>query len=248
VRVIGVIDVRRGQAVHARAGRRDRYAPLGDAVDLARVYVDRHGLSELYVADLDAIENVARPVQGRDDGAPERAALPAICGLASVWLDAAVSSVERAQHTLTLGAAHVVVGLETLPSFDALRDICDRAGEHDVAFSLDLRDGEPMGIARGESADQVAARAAGAGVAAIIVLDLARVGMRTGLDLELIARVRKAAPQVTLLAGGGVRGPADLVQLADAGGDGALIATALQDGRLDAYVATLTGPPYSTTR
>ena len=65
MRVIGVIDVRGAQAVHARAGQRDQYKPIGDAVELARTYVDRHGLSELYVADLNAIENVARPFQGR---------------------------------------------------------------------------------------------------------------------------------------------------------------------------------------
>jgi phosphoribosylformimino-5-aminoimidazole carboxamide ribotide isomerase len=80
----------------------------------------------------------------------------------------------------------------------------------------------------------VAARAASAGAGAVIVIDLARVGTGTGLDLALIARVREAAPQVTLLAGGGVRGPEDLARLADSGCDGALVATALHDGRLGA--------------
>jgi phosphoribosylformimino-5-aminoimidazole carboxamide ribotide isomerase len=80
----------------------------------------------------------------------------------------------------------------------------------------------------------VAKRAAQAGVGAVIVIDLARVGMGTGLDLALIGRVRDAVPGVTVLAGGGVRGPDDLAQLADAGCDGALVATALHDGRLGA--------------
>jgi phosphoribosylformimino-5-aminoimidazole carboxamide ribotide isomerase len=66
------------------------------------------------------------------------------------------------------------------------------------------------------------------------VIDLARVGTATGIDLELIARVRKAVPKMTLLAGGGVRGREDLARLADAGCDGALVATALHDGRLGA--------------
>ena len=66
------------------------------------------------------------------------------------------------------------------------------------------------------------------------MIDLARVGTGAGLDLPLIARVRDAAPGLTLLAGGGVRGPEDLARLVDAGCDGALVATALQDGRLGA--------------
>jgi len=244
VRVIGVIDLRGGQAVRARAGARDDYAPLGDAVELARSYVARHGLSELYVADLDAIA-----------GGPERPAprtvgpaLRTICGLASGWVDAGVSSADLARDALDLGAAHVVVGLETLPSFAVLQDICAAIGGQRVAFSLDLRGGEPIGIAQSEAAHIVAARAADAGVGAIIVLDLARVGMKVGIDLELIALVRKAAPNVTLLAGGGVRGPDDLARLADAGVDGALVATALQDGSLDGIVAALQGPPYRTMR
>jgi phosphoribosylformimino-5-aminoimidazole carboxamide ribotide isomerase len=223
VRVIGVIDVRGGRAVHARAGHRDQYAPIGDAVELARTYVDLHRLSELYVADLDAIRR--EPVQD--------VIIASVAAVgASVWLDAGVSSIDRARQALDLGAAHLVVGLETLPSMNALREICRHVDRQTVAFSLDLRDGTPLGIACERSADDVAAQAVTAGVDAIVVLDLARVGMRAGLDLALIARVRKAAPRVTLLAGGGVRGPDDLAQLADAGCDGALVATALQDGSL----------------
>lgn len=223
MRVIGVVDLLGGVAVHARGGKRHEYQPIGDAVALARTYVDRHGIGELYVADLDAIErrSVAR-------GTVERIAAIGV----PVWLDAGISSIERARAAVDLGAAHAIVGLETLPSFDGLREICDALTSPRVAFSLDLHDSVPIGIGGGEPADQIATRAAGAGAGAIIVLDLARVGMRAGLDLELLARVRKAAPDVVLLAGGGVRGPEDLDRLADAGCDGALVATALRDGSL----------------
>jgi len=248
VRVIGVIDVRGGHAVHAGAGARDDYAPLGDAVELARTYVDRHGLGELYVADLDAIgdpervalrtaTDVGRPFRGRRRAeGPAQHTIERIAALgAPVWLDAGVSSVDRARESLATGAAHLVVGLETLTSFTALRSICTAVGSERVAFSLDMRGGEPMGIAQHEPAAVVAARAADAGAGAIIALDLARVGMKSGIDFEMIVRVRQAAPDVTLLAGGGVRGPDDLSRLADAGADGALVATALLDGSLDGW-------------
>jgi phosphoribosylformimino-5-aminoimidazole carboxamide ribotide isomerase len=268
-RVIGVIDLRDGQAVHARGGRRDEYQPIGDAVDLARAYIHRHGLSEIYVADLDAIDvgraYVERPFQGRGVGDPEsgrgpdrlrqgcgesaealrakaeRPALRTISGIASVWLDVGISSVERAREAIDIGAAHVVVGLETLTSFTALQQICDAVGGQRVAFSLDLRAGEPLGIGHGETAEALAARAARSGAGAIVVLDLARVGMRTGLDLDLLARVRAAAPDVELVAGGGVRDAQDLARLAEAGCDAALVGTALRDGSL----ATLKGSPHS---
>jgi phosphoribosylformimino-5-aminoimidazole carboxamide ribotide isomerase len=238
VRVIGVIDLLRGHAVHARAGRRDRYRAVqtvagtaidsGDAVALARVYVEQLTIEELYVADLDALG-------GRS---PQEALVAALAALGvPLLLDAAVTSVEQARHALTLGADRVVVALETLASFDALDDICNALGGNRVAFSLDLRNGQPIissggGIAPDEPADAVAARASRAGAGTVIVIDLARVGTGSGLDFELLGRVREAAPGLTLLAGGGVRGADDLVRLAAAGCDGALVASALHDGRI----------------
>jgi phosphoribosylformimino-5-aminoimidazole carboxamide ribotide isomerase len=66
------------------------------------------------------------------------------------------------------------------------------------------------------------------------VIDLARVGTSTGLDAVLVDRVRTASPGLTLVAGGGVRGWSDLVRLAEAGCDGALVATALHEGTITA--------------
>ena len=258
MRVIGVIDLRNGRAVRACAGHRDRYPPIGDPVDLARRYVDHYKLTQLYLADLDAIESsntdgperaalqlasdiggperpalqverhVARPFQGRDPDRGDTIRRIAQLGV-PVWLDVGVSSVERARHALDLGAARVIVGLESLPSFHALRSICAAIGGDLVAFSLDLRAGEPIAgrTIPHEAPEQLAARAADAGARSIIVLDLARVGTRVGVDFELLGRIRKAAPGLALLAGGGVRGVADLEKLAELGCDGALVATAL---------------------
>jgi phosphoribosylformimino-5-aminoimidazole carboxamide ribotide isomerase len=155
-----------------------------------------------------------------------------------LWLDAGVSSVDRARRAVALGADRVVVGLETLPSYVVLEEICAAIGRDRVVFSVDLRDGRPVvrdhGIPAGDAVDVVAAHGADAGVGAVIVLDLARVGEGGGPDVEVIARVREAAPVPLLLAGGGVRGLTDLARLAEIGCDGALVATALLDGRLSA--------------
>ena len=142
---------------------------------------------------------------------------------------------------IDLGAASVVVGLETLPSFDALRNICDAVGGERIAFSLDLRNGKPIVASSasdvlrdGGPVVRFAVKAARTGVASVIVLDLARVGMGRGLDFHLISTVRATLPGLTLVAGGGIRGLADVKRLATIGCDGVLAATALQDGRLRA--------------
>jgi len=239
VRVVGVIDLLRGRAVHARAGRRDLYEPVqrfagttieaGDSIALARAYVDRLGIRELYVADLDALGG----------GPVQRSAIAAIAAIgAPVLLDAAVTTPDEARRVLDLGADQVIVALETLPDFERLLDVCSAIGGEHVAFSLDLRDGAPV-IASGAriSADPpqtIAAHAISAGAGTLIVIDLGRVGTGRGLDLDLLASVREATPQARLLAGGGVRGVEDLARLAEVGCDGALVATALHDGRIGA--------------
>jgi len=240
MRVIGVVDLAHGRAVHASGGQRERYVPVsavagssieaGDAPALARAFIEDLGLSELYVADLDAIAG----------GPTQDAVIAALTARgAPVWLDAGVTSVQGARHAIELGAAQVVVGLETLQSFDALAAICAAVGGDRVAFSLDLRSGQPLTRAgfdsRGDDGPSgLAARAAEAGVGSVIVIDLARVGAAAGPDLQMIAAVRDAVPQLTVLAGGGLRGAQDLQSLADIGCDGALVATALLDGRLTA--------------
>ena len=249
MRVIGVIDLAGGKAVHARRGDRARYAPVGvvadgaidgDPIALARTYVDRLGLAELYAADLDAI--VTAPTSQQLSGATatrsaHETVVASLAAVAPLWLDAGISSPARARQALSLGATRAVIGLETLESFDALSAICACAGTARVAFSLDLRGGVPvaprLNVPSGEPAD-LAARAVAAGVSALIVLDLARVGVATGPDIELIAQLRASAPATTLIVGGGIRGLQDLFRLAEAGCNGALVATALHDGSLGA--------------
>ncbi len=240
VRIIGVIDMLGGRAVHARAGNRDRYAPVqtaagwpidpGNAKTLAEVYTDVLGVPEIYAADLDAILKQ----QPQDEVTRELSSLTA-----PLWLDAGVRSVDDARRAVALGASRVIVGLETLPSFDVLSDICATIGRDRVAFSLDLRDGQPI-VSNGtrvegaRSPEEIANLAVLSGVNTVIAIDLARVGTGRGLDVDLLRRIHSAAPSAPLVAGGGVRNWDDLVQLGKAGCSAALVATALHNGRITA--------------
>lgn len=238
MRVIGVVDLLGGLAVHAVAGARETYRAVhgvagaemaaGDSLALARHYIDRLDVDAVYVADLDAIQ--ARP--------PQDALLTGLCRLGvPVFIDSGTSTIDAARHLRALGASQIVVGLETLSSFDALATVCAGIGGDRVVFSLDLRDGVPIATSalRGDSVNALVGRAVEAGVETVIALDLARVGTGSGVDVDLIAAVRRVVPpHVTVLAGGGVRGWTDLEQLAAVGCDGALVATALQNGSIGA--------------
>ena len=239
MRVIPVLDLMAGRAVAARRGERDTYAPVrsvlasgeGDARALARAFRDVLECVEWYVADLDAIRG----------GAPQWPLVRALADLGGrPLLDAATTTVGRSEDALAAGADRVVVGLETLDSFAQLEAIVGRVGSARIVFSLDLRGSVPLvrpgapHEGSGGSPLELARRAVAAGVRALLVLDLARVGTGAGVDLELVRRLRRALRDVELLAGGGVAGPADLARLAAAGCDAVLVATALHDGRLTA--------------
>lgn len=244
MRLIPVLDLRRGRAVHARGGERARYGELrsvlargapGDAVAVARAVRAEHarrsgeqGRPALYVADLDAIEG----------GAPQRELVCAVAAECDVLLDAGVAGREGAEESFAGGAARVVMGLETLRAFAELAAIAELRGAERVVFSLDLRGGEPVAWAdapRSATPAEIAERAAASGAGAVIVLDLARVGMGSGIDLELLGEIRRRLPGTELLAGGGVRDERDVARLADAGCDAALVGTALHEGRIALY-------------
>lgn len=217
--------------MHGIGGNRARYAPvksaltssLGDALALAQAYVTVLGTSELYVADLDAIEGRAAQY-----GMHHR-----LSRIARSWIDAGVRSEADACALIDAGADRVVVGLETLPALEMLHAMVSRFGADRVAFSLDLRDGVPLAGAeelRAMTPRDLARRAVDAGVETVIVLDLARVGGLGGFNEPMLRELRAALPGVDLIAGGGVRDQADLDRLAAAGANGALVATALHRG------------------
>jgi phosphoribosylformimino-5-aminoimidazole carboxamide ribotide isomerase len=239
MRVVPVLDLKGGLAVHAVRGERHAYAPVrsllapsADPVGLARAYREDLGCDACYVADLDAITGAG------DHGAVvERIAA---VGLA-VWLDAGVATPAGAGAAAARGAARVIVGTETLrdardlgPMAEAARAGASRA---DCAVSLDHRDGRLLGGAAAVAATdavELAALAWAAGIRAFIVLDLARVGAGTGPETGPARRLRARLPAAEVVVGGGVRGAEDLRALAQAGYDAVLVGTALHTGVLRA--------------
>jgi phosphoribosylformimino-5-aminoimidazole carboxamide ribotide isomerase len=243
--LIPVLDLLRGQAVHARRGARQKYQPVqsallpgraGDAVALARAYHTMMCAWRCYVADLDAIEGWA----------PQTKLIQALADSEhgfgeGLIVDGGVTTPRAAETLLRAGASMIAVGLETLRGFAELRSIVEVVGGERVIFSLDLLEGRPIQRRTGRVASEeavvieLAARAADAGVAAVLVLDLAQVGAETGpRNLELIDGLKRMLG-VPIYAGGGVRSSADLDLLEGVGCDAALVGSAIHNGMI--------GPP-----
>jgi phosphoribosylformimino-5-aminoimidazole carboxamide ribotide isomerase len=232
MRVIPVIDLKSGAAVHAVRGERERYRPLrsqivagSDPVRVARAVRQALGLDELYVADLDAIAG----------GPPHREVLAALAREARVMVDAGATEAVVVRELLELGAARVVIGTETLAGQSALGRLRAELPDAPLVLSLDLREGRVLSRdaeLAGLGAAEALAHLAPAGVREVIVLDLTRVGSRTGPNIALMSELHARFPELELVAGGGVRHVDDLRDLAEAGAAGALVATAIHGGAL----------------
>lgn len=238
MRVIPVIDLKQGQVVHAVAGQRDHYRPivsmLCDDPSAAAVGTAfrRLGFTEAYVADLDAIGG----------GAPDYEAYERLlaCDL-RLLVDAGLTTAERAAELAafsrdSMRLEGLIVGLESVASSQEIAASLEIIPPSRLVFSLDLRDGLPMTHLpewQTFSAERIASEVVRLGVRRLIVLDIARVGVGTGVStLALCQRLKQSHAHLEIISGGGVRHLDDLERMAAAGCEAALVASALHDGRL----------------
>jgi phosphoribosylformimino-5-aminoimidazole carboxamide ribotide isomerase len=234
MQVLPVLDVMAGQVVRGIGGQRDQYRPVVSKLthsthplDVARALRAHFGLTELYLADLDAIMG----------GPPALEMYQALHGDGfRLWVDAGLREAVDARHLAQEGVATIVAGLETLAGPEVLERLCGEHGSERIVFSLDLKAGLSLGkkeLWPSGDPERLAASAIASGARRLLVLDLAHVGLGTGTGTEkLCSRLAEAFPHVPLAAGGGVGGMDEVGRLAACGAQVVLIASALHDGRI----------------
>lgn len=237
--VVPVMDLRAGQCVHAKAGRRAEYRPLvsllthraAEPLALAAAYHNRIGAESIYVADLDAIL----------DNRPNWNLLKQLskCG-AAIWADVGVRTAARAVTAFEAGVETLVLGLETLAGPESLREIVRGSSLPRDRFllSLDLFEGRPLMAANhewnaGTSLDDVVRIAAELGLMRFLILDLAKVGIGQGVGgREWVSRIAEIVPEGEIWLGGGVRDRHDLEELGRMPIAGVLVGSTLHDGSI----------------
>jgi len=222
--VVPVIDLRDGGVVHARRGERGRYPPLrsslcagSDPVDVVGGLLGLYPFRVIYAADLDAI-------LGTGDNRPILARLKAAFPQVGFWVDAGFRDAEVVRDFVASGLGDAVLGSESLAGVDPLATLSADPAWARIVLSLDFRDGfigPPELLHR---ADLWPRR--------VIAMTLARVGSGEGPDWDRLSDLRRARPTASLFAAGGVRNGDDLRELASRGSAGALVATALHNGRI----------------
>jgi len=240
VRIIPVIDLRDGRAVHGRSGDRARYRPvrsrllggepddLSDPLDLLAAYRERLRPERVYVADLDRIDR-----RGHNDELLLRM-LEAAPETRLLW-DGGLEDAVSIAGAPSNGRIEPVIGTETLKSIEELRSLRRPGTGSRPVLSLDLAAHSVVtrsALLAPFEEEAILRRAEHLGLRSVIVLFLDRIGTGAGLPRARLSRLRRAAPRSRLIAGGGIASIDDLDFLRDAGYEAALIATALHDGTI----------------
>lgn len=223
-RIIFVLDLLDGKAVHAIKGERSKYRPVHGSVlcDSAAPLdiVSSVKPVEVYIADLDKL-------QGRGDNFE-------LTGLVSentaTMVDIGVENMDDINKATEISGT-VVVGTETA-SLDLIKKAAQKFGKR-INVSVDIKNGRVLTKDTGLmlEPEELVRMLNDYDIGDIIILDLDRVGTGMGIDTDFLKRLVEISIH-SILLGGGVKDMNDIYALEKIGVRGALVATAVHNGNI----------------
>ena len=227
------IDLKDGQCVRLLRGDMAAVTVFNDDPAAQAAAFVAAGAAWLHVVDLDG---AVAGVPANEDAV--QAILEAVA--VPIQLGGGIRDLAAVERWLAAGVARVVLGTAAVRDPELVVEACARfAGR--VAVGIDARHGRVAVAGWTETAtlavDALAARAANAGVAAIVYTDIDRDGALGGPNIAATEALARAVA-VPVIASGGVASLADLERLKATGViAGAISGRALYDGRIDLAAA-----------
>nr|QNO56967.1 imidazole glycerol phosphate synthase subunit HisF [Methanosarcinales archaeon ANME-1 ERB7] len=231
-RLIFVMDLLDGVVVHAKRGEREKYVPIHrfssivTSSDPARV-IETIKPKEVYIADLNRLMSTGNNRPILKDLRTRNMEL-------RIMLDYGVKGMEDLKEAVDAEMADkFVLGTETI-SIELLEEASKSSS--DIIVSVDLFNGEVLTSDTRMKIDplRLIKELNKFPVRDVIVLELNRVGTKSGIDFEFLARAVELSKH-EILCGGGVRNCEDVHKMAAIGVKGALVATAVHDGAIPSF-------------
>ena len=230
--VIPAIDLKDGKCVRLKQGRMDDADIFGDdPVAMAQRWQEA-GAQRLHLVDLDGafageprhLEVVARIIRA--------------CPDLELELGGGIRTMETLETYLEIGLHLGIIGTAAVKDPAFVIEACARFPNR-IIVGLDAKDGMVATHGWDDTSDisaiECAQRFADAGVAAIIFTDIARDGMRSGVNVDATAELAESAG-IPVIASGGVHTMEDIKACkaqAHRGISGVITGRAIYEGTLD---------------
>ena len=220
--MIPAVDVLEGKVVRLMRGSFAEVTVYGDdPVAIGSTWIER-GADLVHLVDL----------EGARSGNPDRSLWDRFSAAGVLFqVGGGIRDVATARAALEAGAERVVLGTAAIWVPEYLAEI---ASPNRVVAAIDVAQGEALGdgwSGMGLSLEAVLAGLRANGVERMLVTSISRDGTMSGPDVGLIEQVRRLAPEMALIASGGVGDLGDLQTLAQAGCEAAIVGRALYEKR-----------------
>ncbi len=222
-RIVFVMDIRNGEAVHAVRGEREKYKPVRSRICGSSVPMDiisKLMPREVYIADLDRLQHLGDNFE----------IIKRISAKTKTMVDTAAENMNDVEKCLGI-ADTAILGTETA-SLELIKEAVGRfPGKINV--SIDMKNGRVLTRDRKMKMEpeKLVKMLDKYDIKDIIVLELSKVGTGAGIDVEFLGRIVQLSSH-NILAGGGIRDMDDIRDLEKIGVSGALVATAAHSGKI----------------
>ncbi|WGI16675.1 1-(5-phosphoribosyl)-5-[(5-phosphoribosylamino)methylideneamino]imidazole-4-carboxamide isomerase [Methanonatronarchaeum sp. AMET-Sl] len=225
--VIPAVDIKDGRCVQLVQGKPGTGDEYGGPVMAAERWVGS-GARRLHVIDLDGAFKGRQKNFDSIREIVERFDVP-------VQVGGGIRSYSAVERLIDLGVDRVFVGTIAFEDRDLLERVVDGFGES-IYISIDAKDGEVMvdGWTKGSGVEVTEAckEFEELGVGGFLFTNIDKEGKMEGIDIDSFKRVIEAT-ELPVVASGGVSSIQDLVDLDNAGASGAVVGSALYNGKLD---------------
>ncbi len=229
------IDLKNGACVRLVRGDMDQATTFNDDPTAQARDFEAAGFEWLHIVDLNGA------FEGRPVNAEAVSAIVGAIGM-PVQLGGGIRDLGTIESWLDVGVRRVILGTVALKEPELVKQACTEFPGR-IVVGIDARGGKVAVEGWAETSEvramELALRFEDAGVAAIVYTDIDRDGAMQGVNVD--ATVDLAFALTTpVIASGGVRGMADLIELKKhekAGIEGVISGRAIYDGRLDAAKA-----------
>ncbi len=232
-RIIPVIDILNSKAVHAIRGEREKYKPLqsrlinsSEPKEIIKSLKQKFNFREFYIADLDSIINHK----------PNFELLSNILKIPDIeiMIDPGIRDKNDILNYSNFKIGKLILGLETIKNLDVINKGLEIMSKNKLIVSVDMYKGNLLSRikeVKNQPLTDLINILQELSLQEIILLDLFRVGQKSGGIPPLFLKIRKNF-KGRILVGGGIKNSKDLMEYYSHKFSGVLIATALYDGSI----------------